>query len=116
MRKEVKLVTAAGIQPHVHCRGITVRRLVTRTREGAQKVMLGIMSMEPRSEEHRFTNPDKEEAYYVVKGTITIQWDNNRLDAKEGQAVFLPPGFRYSESNRTDGPALVVYALAPPLE
>lgn len=118
MMKEVKVVTANAVEPRVRCKGISARRLITKTREGAEKVMLGVISMDPHSEELRFSEPPegRERVYYVMKGTVTIQWDNNTVDVQEGQAVFLPTGRSYSESNRTGQPALLVYALAPPLE
>jgi len=116
MAKEVKVVTASEVEPRAMCKGATVRRLITKRREGSEKLMLGIATFEPGCEEHEFAYPDKDEVYYVMKGTLEFQWEDKKIDVHEGQAVFMPAGLRYREVNRTREPVVVVYTLTPPLE
>jgi hypothetical protein len=43
-----------------------VRRVITRFREGSQKLMLGICTIDPGGEPFEFSYPDKDEVYYVL--------------------------------------------------
>ena len=120
-KKEVKVVETErvpAVKPlglHVP-EGIKVRRVITRDRTGSEKLMLGITYLDPKCKGYRWQFIDRDEVYYVARGRITLRYDGKEIDAKEGDAVFLPAGPEYELDNPTSAPSMLVYVLTPPLE
>ena len=57
-----------------------------------------------------------EEAFYVVRGSIRVAWDdgcgqNGEVVAREGEPLFLPRGYHYALRS-TGEPAVNVFAIA----
>ncbi len=114
-KKDVKVVNINQIESFTFPGGLRVRRLITKKRESSNRLMLGIATMDP-GESLVWTYEDKDEVYYIVRGKIALQWDGQKVEAKEGDAVFLPMGWNYTVKNSGTEPVMIVYVLSPPAE
>ena len=123
MRKEVKVVSTDQVEAvtayQSTVKGVSARRLVTKSRVGSDKLMVGVVDVEPDSKGYRWSYSEAEgndEVYYVVKGKVRLHYDNKFVEAKEGDAIFLPAGWRYQLDNMQSKSARLIYALTPPIE
>jgi mannose-6-phosphate isomerase-like protein (cupin superfamily) len=114
LNKEVKIVNMKDIEPKVVARGVRVKRLITKRREGSDRIMLGIGWGDPASEEvWRYSV--KDEVYFVLRGGLTLFWSDNTSELRDGDAVYLPAGIKYRlVYHKKDN--FIIYALSPPLE
>lgn len=119
MSKQVKVVKENEVNPVSFGKGHKLRRLITKKRDGSDKIMLGISRMEPGFE-YIWTSggpgEPEDELYYMIRGSIELFYDDKKVEAKEGEAVYLPAGYRYRSVVSSDEPAEIVYALTPPIE
>lgn len=116
MKKEPKIVNineAEGIQLTPYDR---VRRLITKGREGSEKLMLGVSFMDPTNKPYSWSYSENDEVYFVVRGRLKLQWNDKEAIAEEGDAVFLPAGWKYRVRNPGVEPTMIVYVLSPPIE
>jgi quercetin dioxygenase-like cupin family protein len=56
----------------------------------------------------------QEETFYVLEGECEWQVGDERIQAKPGTFVFLPPGVQHNIMNVTDAPARVLMTVSPP--
>jgi quercetin dioxygenase-like cupin family protein len=56
----------------------------------------------------------QEETFYVLEGECEWQVGDERIQAKPGTFVFLPPGVQHDIMNVTDSPARVLMTVSPP--
>jgi len=123
MGKEVKVVNideVEAVTPY-QCTvgGFKVRRLVTKRGVGSDKLMVGVIEIEPYCKGYRWAYSEEEgndEVYYVLGGKVRLHYDGGYVDAEKGDAIFLPAGRRYQLDNRESKPAYLIYALTPPIE
>jgi mannose-6-phosphate isomerase-like protein (cupin superfamily) len=114
MVRELK-VTNIGERDSEALNSVTrVKRLITKSREGSQNLMLGICFIDPGGEPFEFSYPDKDEVYYMLTGKIIVHWDGNKTEVKAGDAVFFPAGGKYATYNEGPEPSYFVYCLYPP--
>jgi len=123
MRKEVKVVRTDKVEPvtpyQSTVKGFSAQRLVTKTRVGSEKLMVGVVDIEPNAEGYSWSYSEAEgndEVYYVVKGKVRLHYDDRWVEAEEGDAIFLPAGWKYQLDNVQARPARLIYALTPPIE
>ncbi|MFQ5761899.1 MAG: cupin domain-containing protein [Candidatus Bathyarchaeia archaeon] len=95
---------------------MVVRRFITRQRVGSEKLMLGVVRFEAGGGSYTWSFPENDEVYYIIKGSIALEWAEGKLEAKEGDAVFLPAGVTYTVTNATERETEIVYVLTPPIE
>ncbi len=55
-----------------------------------------------------------EEVYYVYKGQVTVTIGDKEVVAREGDALYVPPGVVHYPVNNFDEPCWIVFALSPP--
>lgn len=120
MDKEVKVVRTEDV-PQVtplQCTadGFRVRRLITKKRLGSEKLMLGLSYIDPGCKGYKWTFNENDEVYYIIKGKITLHYDDKKVDAQEGDALLLPSGLRYQLDNAGTESVILVYVLNPPPE
>jgi putative monooxygenase len=96
--------------------GIKVRRLITKKRVGSGNLTLGITYLDLGTKGYRWTFANNDEVYYVLKGKIRLHYGNRKVDAQEGDAVFLPSGVAYELDNAGTEKAMLVYVLNPGIE
>ncbi len=123
MRREVKVVNTDKVEavtPYQSTvKGYSARRLVTKNRVGSDKLMVGVVDIEPNSKGYSWSYSEAEgndEVYYVVKGKVKLHYDDKCVEAEEGDAIFLPAGWKYRLDNEQSEPARLIYALTPPIE
>ena len=56
----------------------------------------------------------QEETFYVLEGECEWQVGDERIRAKPGTFLFLPPGVEHNIINATDAPARVLMTVSPP--
>jgi len=56
----------------------------------------------------------QEETFLVLEGECEWQVGNERIQAKPGAFLFLPPGVPHNILNMTDAPARVLMTVSPP--
>jgi quercetin dioxygenase-like cupin family protein len=56
----------------------------------------------------------QEETFYVLEGVCEWQVDDQRVSAKPGTYLFLPPGVPHNIRNVSDKPARVLMTVSPP--
>lgn len=56
----------------------------------------------------------QEETFYVLEGECEWQVGDERIRAKPGTYLFLPPGVPHNIMNVTDAPARVLMTVSPP--
>jgi mannose-6-phosphate isomerase-like protein (cupin superfamily) len=123
MRKEVKVVNTDKIEAvtpyQCTVKGFKVRRVVTKRRVGSDKLMVGVIEIEPNCKGYSWAYSEEEgndEVYYVLRGKVRLHYDGEYVDAKKGDAIFCPAGWQYQLDNRESEPAYLIYALTPPIE
>lgn len=56
----------------------------------------------------------QEETFYVLEGECEWQVGEERIQAKAGAFLFLPPGVQHNIMNVSDAPARVLMTVSPP--
>lgn len=56
----------------------------------------------------------QEETFYVLEGECEWQVGEERVQAKPGTFLFLPPGVQHNIMNNTDAPTRVLMTVSPP--
>ena len=56
----------------------------------------------------------QEETFYVLEGVCDWQIGAERIDAKPGTFVFIPPGVPHNIANNSDRVARVIMTVSPP--
>lgn len=96
--------------------GFKVKRLITKRREGSDKLTLGLCFIEPKARGYRWSFRERDEVYYVLKGSVRLKWNLESVVLKEGDAAYLPAGYEYELENLTDSEVIIVYVITPPVE
>lgn len=91
--------------------GGAVKRLIT-ARDGSS-VLLGLFELAP-GQTARFTlTGASQEIYYLLSGSIRIQWSEGQVVAKQGEAIVFPPDETYVVSALRTTPVELVYTVWP---
>lgn len=96
--------------------GFRVKRLITRSKEGSERILLGLLFIEPHSTGYSWSFPDKDEAYYIMSGRVLLRFESQQIEAAAGDAIFLPSCIRYEMENAGPEMVVLVYAMSPPGE
>jgi quercetin dioxygenase-like cupin family protein len=56
----------------------------------------------------------QEETFYVLEGECDWQIGDQRISARPGTYVFIPPGVAHNIGNASDKPARVIMTVSPP--
>lgn len=112
--KTFKVVSMNKVETVVLEEGVSVRRLVTK--EDSDKLMLGICFLDPGAESEPWTYATEDEVFYVLRGEIAMLCGGKKIEAKEGDAIYLPAGEEHKLMNKGTQPAMIVYATSPPLK
>ncbi len=123
MRKEVKVVHSDEVEMVTAYQstvgGYKVKRLVTKKRVGSDRLMVGVLEIDPNRKGYRWSYSEEEgndEVYYVASGKVRLYYDDKYVDAEEGDAIYMPAGWKFRLDNMGSKRVLLVYALTPPIE
>ncbi len=120
VKKAVRVVNVNDVEAVIplmcEVEGFKVKRLITKRREGSDRLTLGLCFVAPRAKGYRWSFKENDEVYYVLKGSLKLSWDASSVTIKEGDAVYLPAGNEYELENLSDDDAVIVYVLTPPVE
>lgn len=102
---------SADVQGRGLVDGGVVRRLITH-RDGSN-VLLGLFQL-AAGDEARFTLTDEaQEIYYLLAGSIRIQWSTRQVVAGNGDAIVFPSGETYVVTALGTTPVELVYTVWP---
>jgi len=119
LEKEVKVVKTKEIEPVELSERYRAIRLIIRSREGSDKIRLGIRDSDS-SCEYSWYYQENDECLYVLSGRATIFWEDpkgrrGKIESGEGDAVFLPSTFKYHRVNDARSGCKLIYAVSPPI-
>ena len=104
---------------------VPIARVITKERCGSN-LLLGACWMEPGDESNLWSSREEDpgeevghrygpvdETYFIVRGNLTLTWDEGAFELGPDDAVYLAPGWRYQLKNTGDEPAFFVYGMTP---
>ncbi|MFN3005073.1 cupin domain-containing protein [Mycolicibacterium wolinskyi] len=107
---------------------VRISRIITRAEHGSNLTQ-GVCWMDPGEETNRWSSAAEndtepgdhwygpvDETYYIIAGTLRFTWDEDVVDLKPGDTVYLAPGWTYHLANVSDQPAFFVYNMTPAQE
>jgi quercetin dioxygenase-like cupin family protein len=97
---------------------LTFKGLATRIKVRTEMTNEGLTVIETRVEPHfegfsLHKHEHIKEIFYVLEGTLTIQLDNERITAKPGALILVPPGVMHTYWNESDEPAKYLLMITP---
>jgi len=80
---------------------------------GTNVISGGWYRIAPGVTNHLDMHPDRDEFYFIHRGTAEIVIDGEVMVMNEGDTVFVPHGADHYISNRAEGPFELFYVFAP---
>jgi hypothetical protein len=127
-RPRPMVVPLASVPPTPAAEAVTkvrIARLITRKRCGSN-LLLGASWLDPGEVTNTWSSaadddaaPDGhwygpvDETYFIIRGNLTLTWDEGELALGPDDAVYLAPGWHYRLENTGEEPAFFVYGMAP---
>jgi mannose-6-phosphate isomerase-like protein (cupin superfamily) len=96
-------VNVAAVEWDTGERFLSLRRAL-----GVTSFGLNQMTLQPGQRGRIHRHREQEEVYLVLRGSLTVAFENEELELAEGQAIRVPPATRRQLLNRGDGPCVVV--------
>lgn len=107
---------------------VRIRRIITRGEHGSNLTQ-GVCWMSPGEETNLWSSHENEddvpadhwygpvdETYYIVRGNLTLTWDDDVFELSPGDTVYLAPGWTYHLKNTGTEEAFFVYNMTPAQE
>lgn len=86
----------------------------TRLLASTDKISVGIFTLTPGMYMSRPDFHEGDEVYYILKGTLTVEIDEQEcFDVNEGEAFLIPAGRKHRDFNFTEQMMIGVWAIAP---
>ena len=114
----VSVVSSDSVKQVQLAKGFWSKRLITGPTSGSQLFMLSRVSMDPNSTSTG-SYPDKDEALFILKGSVRISWNGHRKNLSPGDSVFIPMGtttIMENGSKKSKAELLAVIAPSKTLE
>jgi mannose-6-phosphate isomerase-like protein (cupin superfamily) len=80
---------------------------------GTTVISGGWYRVAPGATNHLDMHPDRDEVYFIHRGTADITIDGKVMVMSEGDTVFVPHGADHYIANRADEPLELFYVFAP---
>ena len=110
---EVKVVRPTEVETHTVPGGSRVKRFLTQEKDDSGFI-LGLATIDAGADhEINVTLQGKDEAYYLLKGKLSLVSSEGKLEAKEGDAVLFRSGKRHRVKNIGNEPAILLYVICP---
>lgn len=98
---------------------VTTRRLITKARENSNKLMMGVVTMKKDAEPWGWSAEEGavfagvDEVNYVLKGRGRLSWGDKSMSIEAGDAIYYPPGWKYTLLNEGDTDLEFLFVLTP---
>jgi len=95
------------------------RRLITKARENSERLMMGLITMKKGAEPWAWSAEEGEifagvdEVNYILEGRGRLSWGTKSIGIEAGDAIYYPPGWRYTIANEGDGDLKFLFVLTP---
>jgi ethanolamine utilization protein EutQ (cupin superfamily) len=93
LKKSVKVVRYEDITAEPIVEGETSSRIVTKFREYSDKFSLAVVSFAAGVVKEEGED-DKDNAGYVLEGSLELSWDDGSAELSAGSAFYVPSGKR----------------------
>ncbi|GHO89534.1 cupin domain-containing protein [Dictyobacter formicarum] len=106
-------VSRSAVDPLKHNRGGRLHVLLSPKTVGTSAGFLGTFALSPGEVFLKHYHPYSEECFYVVKGEVVIEGDENTLVASEGTGVFIPKNEPHRLRNVGTEETVLVFFCSP---
>jgi putative monooxygenase len=106
------IVAATAVAEDTH-RGGSIRIVISPTTAGSTCGILGICNMQPGEVMSPYVHDYGEEMLYVVRGAVTVVWEDGEEQVPHGNAILVPKGLTHSYRNDSEEELMCVFAAAP---
>lgn len=109
----IAAIQRSNVKPLNQDRGGRLHVLLNPTTVGTSAGFLGTLSLDAGEVFLRHYHPYSEECFYVIKGQVAVEADENTVLAGEGTAVFIPRYEPHRLRNVGTAEALLVFFCSP---
>lgn len=106
-------VHRSSVEPLKQNRGGRLHVLLSAKTTGNTAGFLGTFALSPGEVFLKHYHPYSEECFYVIKGTVTVEGDENTIIAPEGTAVFVPKNEPHRLRNTGSEETILVFFCSP---
>lgn len=103
----------SAVNPLKQNRGGRLHVLLAPKTVGTSAGFLGTLALDPGEVFLKHYHPYSEECFYVVKGEVTIEGDENTIVASEGTGVFIPKDEPHRLRNTGSEETILVFFCSP---
>lgn len=101
------------VEPLKQTRGGRLHILLSTKNTGNTAGFLGTLTLSPGEVFLKHYHPYSEECFYVIKGEVTVEGDENTFVASEGTAVFVPKYEPHRLRNAGSEETVLVFFCSP---
>jgi putative monooxygenase len=113
MNQTVHKVVAAAEVPANRRRGGDLRVVLGPATVGSESGFMGVVTIGAGERITEHYHPYSEEFLFLVRGSLTVDLDDEPVPVAAGQGVFIPIGTRHRLRNTGADEAFAVFHLAP---
>jgi mannose-6-phosphate isomerase-like protein (cupin superfamily) len=115
MVTKISIIDPADVDPILLRAGnIVSRRLVTRKKDGSERMSFHINVLKGGNRSIGVVYPDQDEINYMVRGEATISFDGERHRLRDGMVWNIPAGRSYDIENEEE--IVLISVFSPPRE
>lgn len=101
------------VEPLKQTRGGRLHILLSTKNTGNTAGFLGTLTLSPGEVFLKHYHPYSEECFYVIKGEVTVEGDENTIVASEGTGVFVPKYEPHRLRNAGSEETVLVFFCSP---
>lgn len=106
-------IARSAVAPLKQNRGGRLQVLLSPQSVGTSAGFLGTFALDPGEVFLKHYHPYSEECFYVVKGEVTIEGDENTIVASQGTGVFVPRNEPHRLRNDGTEETVLVFFCSP---
>jgi mannose-6-phosphate isomerase-like protein (cupin superfamily) len=115
MAAKITIIDPADVEPLLLRAGnIASRRLVTRKKDGSQRMSFHVNVIKAGNRSIGVVYPDQDEINYMVRGEATVSFDGERHRVRDGMTWNIPAGCAYDIENEAE--IVLISVFSPPRE
>ncbi|MDA4122444.1 MAG: cupin domain-containing protein [Thaumarchaeota archaeon] len=123
MKPEPRLTRGASVAPiqapYSKPGQVESRRLITKAKDNSAKLMMGAITMKRGAEPWSWSAEEGavfagvDEVNYILEGKGKLSWGTETIQVEAGDAIYYPPGWKYTISNEGDTDLRFIFVLTP---